>query len=316
MSFGRAIFFVFVAIIVIVGVSIAFSRSSDGTGTFGIDKGSVFYRSLFWYRKDKPTSTASSSDADKPKEAPKKTSTQESKEKPKPPAPSGFEASQLSPYWQEVEITKVTPANISNYDKLNGFTLEAQKENGEAISITGWKIRGNRGGEMYVPKGVADLGVSAYGVPADISLAPGEYAVFYSTQSAMNRNFRLNKCTGYLGNTYSFNPALPKKCPTPYAKSELAALRGECQDFIRSIKTCGMVKANDVNRFSGSGDAQCRAILDRFNYGVCYQSHRADADFFAKEWRVWLGIPMPFDARHDRVLLFDSRGLLVDEYIY
>lgn len=321
MTIGKILFFIIFAIIVIVGISIALSQTK-GDIKFNLDPENKFLKSVFWFnpenRADKKEFVETDLREIEKVEVNVSNEGGEVKvpEKPKPIPPAGFSESQLSPLWGEVVIKSVTPANPANYSKLNGFTLSAGKTNEKIVFISDWKIKSNRGTDLYIPKGISDYGFSGIGNPEPIGLRPNEYAVFYSTQSANVRNFRLNKCIGYLGNTYSFTPALPKNCPLPYEKSELITLTGACQNFIRSLSKCKVPTANDKNRFANDSGGLCREILDRFNYGYCYEKHKNDADFFAREWRVWLGIPMPFDTSHDRLLLFDNAGLLVDEYVY
>lgn len=321
MNIGKILLFILFGIVAIVGISIALSQTK-GNLDFNISPQNKFFKSILWFDPKNRNEKVEFAKSD-PREIKRvevnvgeKSGEVTIPEKPKPVPPSGFSEGQLSPLWGEISIKSVTPANPANYSKLNGFTLTAGKKNEKMIFISDWKIKSNRGSDLYIPKGIADYSFSGIGNPEPIVLRPNEYAVFYSTQSANVRNFRLNKCIGFIGNTYSFSPALPKNCPLPYEKSELATLTGECQNFIRSLSKCKIPTANDKNRFSNASNGLCREILDRFNYGYCYEKHKNDTDFFSREWRVWLGIPMPFDKSHDRLLLFDNAGLLVDEYIY
>lgn len=313
MSIGKIFLFLLFALIVIVGISFAYSQSK-GSLRLSINLKNPILRSILW--QDPVVSTTTEKEITPPKEIEKEPAITTPPPKPLPTPPDGFSIAELSPSWKKVRIRNVTPPNSSNYSFLNGFTLRAESENTEKVSITGWRIRGNRKIDVYIPKAAPDYGISGLPTEETILLSPSDYVVFYSTQSPVGRNFRLNSCTGYLGNTNTFTPSLSRACPTPYVNSELVTLSGNCQNFIRSLGTCPLIKANDINRFSGSNDAACRAILDRFSYGVCYNAYHNDSRFFSHEWRVWLGNPMPFDPQHDRILLYDASGFLVDQYIY
>ncbi len=68
-------------------------------------------------------------------------------------------------------------------------------------------------------------------------------------------------------------------------------------------------------------DTQCYDVLSTINYQGCYEKNHAGKNFLSNEWWIWLGkYSQPqvniFDPLHDRVLLFDANGKLVDEYIY
>ena len=135
----------------------------------------------------------------------------------------------------------------------------------------------------------------------------------YSSVSAFGRNLRLNKCTGYLENTYDFIPSLPRNCPT-IPRSEMYYLKGSCQNYLNSLSSC---KVPDPNNTIVAWDENCRQFVERanINYKGCFDRYRTDPDFLSKEWWVWIGINI-LDPYHDRVLLLDKNGLLVDIYIY
>ena len=91
---------------------------------------------------------------------------------------------------------------------------------------------------------------------------------------------------------------------------------GRCQSFILSLGSCEEPTPSELNEYSVENDLGCRSYLDTLNYTGCYRTYRYTANFFSNEWRIWLNQAMPFDQQHDRVLLFDRNGLLVNEYVY
>jgi len=141
------------------------------------------------------------------------------------------------------------------------------------------------------------------------------YVNIYSGFSPINRNLRLNKCTGYLENNFTFNPSLPQDCPS-ISRSEISYLSGQCQSYLLSLWGCKLPDYSFYNLLPGNDDGNnCRNFLNNINYTSCLQKHRSEADFMSNEWRVWINENI-LDSQHDRVLLFDTQGQLVDQYTY
>jgi len=235
-------------------------------------------------------------------------------EKPKIEPPLGFAESQLSPFYKQIRITGVNHPDYFG-DMTSELTLSTNNLESSVI-VSGWLIRANLGGSVEIPRAVADF--SPYGVnqESDIVLVPGQYIRMYSWKSANGRNFRLNKCTGFLNQQISFSPSLPEDCPSIVQDKRIITFTGACQDFLRSLPSCRVPLANDLNRYTGTNDLECRRIADQYTFGNCYDSNKTRADFYSNEWRVWLNGGMRFDPKHDRLILYDKQGLVVDEYVY
>lgn len=226
--------------------------------------------------------------------------------------PVGFSVNQLSPYYGQVEIGY--PSQGSSYNPSQ-FSLRSNYSLGSPIDITGWTLKSNKG-TLSIPRAVSDFDPSGLASDGDIVLNESEYVNFYSNFSPVGYGLRLNECTGYLNNTYKFNPTLPSNCPSMYNRSDIATFSGLCQSLILSMWGCSVPSPDQINSVPDN-EGSCRSFLtNRFNYRGCYNYHRSDANFFSKEWRVWLRSQMNFDWDHDRLLLFDRAGLLVDEYVY
>jgi|GEM_PF-1688646 hypothetical protein len=258
--------------------------------------------------------TATSGGSTAPRPTPKPTPVQEP---PKPTVvpPQGFTVSQLSPSYKAVSLASVRAAQ-GNFDTAN-VTLRADYSLSAPIDITGWVIRGNRGELARIPRAASIYPPSGLLSESDIVLGKGEYVEIYSgAVSPVGRNFRLNQCTGYLNSSFTFNPRLPEACPSMYDRSEIIGLSGECQSFIMSFGGCRIPTTAEVNRYSTQDGGACRSFLDRFGYGSCYNKHNGKSGFLSSEWRVWIRDRMNFDPLHDRVLLYDRSGLLVNEYVY
>ena len=269
--------------------------------------------------KSPATSTLSTSPnqppirADVQKKSPEKTEISVSVNKPPVTPPAGFTVEQLSPYYQKIRISSVYRPSYYSSDpaqiNLSAYYLT------DPINLTGWMIKGNRSELPILPRVINDY--HPYGLVGEeeLVLVKNDQLHIFSGRSPVSFNFRLNKCTGFLNDTYVFRPKLPNNCPAVDRK-EIVALSGRCQSYIMSLTSCQAPKSGNISAFSQPEEAACRAILDKINYGGCYFQHRGDADFFSRDIRVWFDYAFSFDSQHDRVMLFDRSGLLVDQYVY
>jgi hypothetical protein len=222
--------------------------------------------------------------------------------------PSGYTASQLSPYFHKVRIGSVSAGFYNAYGQIS---LYAYFQNPDDFAfVSGWTLKANRGSqiipravEIYEPHGLTPEG--------DIYLKSGDYLYIYTNTSAISRNLRLNKCIGYLENTNNFTPPLFQSCPY-ITRQEVASFTGQCQNYILSLGSCRIPAANPP---IPPDDYACRSFMENINYGGCYSRHRSDPDFLGREWRVWTNSRF-LDQQHDTLRLLDSDGLLVDLYSY
>jgi len=238
-------------------------------------------------------------------------------EKPKITPPAGFALTDLSPYYQKVRFSNVTPPkNYYSPTSVSRFSLRgATGTSTLTIDVSGWEVKGNNGTQVYIPQAINSYSVNAYGtsLPMDVILTDGTVLTLYSSKSPVGVNFRLNKCIGYLSNEYNFSPSLPQNCPS-VNRVAVSTFSGECQSFIFSLYGCKEPTPTEKNRYSY--DSACYAFLNKLNYRECYIAHRNDFDFLSNEWRIWTDREMPFNSEHDRLLLLDKNGLLVDMYTY
>lgn len=233
--------------------------------------------------------------------------------------PQGFTRNALSPHFGAIDISSVSaPSPYGGYPTYGQISLRAAGYGGSTtrVNVSGWRIQANRGG-YFIPRAVAYYEPSGLAPENDITLGSGEYLYIYSTASPVGKNIRLNKCLGYLQAFRNAEPALPYyTCPALYrSNSEISGFTGACQDYITSLFGCGLPLDNPP---VPQDDYACRDFLQRINYKGCVEKYRADSDFSSSEWWIWSGQgSFSFlDFQHDRVLLFDSRNLLVDEYAY
>ncbi len=230
--------------------------------------------------------------------------------------PSGFTRNQLSSYFGKMRIS----AQYNSFYTYNPseFQIYSSLPSAEKVNITGWRIKTNNG-EITIPQAVNIYEQFGLNTQEDIFLSANNYVHIYIGMSPIGKNFRLNKCIGYLQNDYVFFPQLPQNCPSP-SRSEISYLSGECQSYILSLWGCKVPDKDSESFYASIGgsyqeEVACRAFLDTINQAGCFQQHYLDKDFLSNEWRVWVRKYI-LDSQHDRVLLFDKQGLLVDEYTY
>ncbi|NCO15570.1 hypothetical protein AUJ30_00545 [Candidatus Wolfebacteria bacterium CG1_02_39_135] len=229
--------------------------------------------------------------------------------------PSGFSRGQLSPYFEKINISASYAYSHFNPSEIK---LSSNLSDNEKVNITGWQIKTNNG-EIIIPQAINVYEPSGLFPQQDIVLSGNNYVNIYLSVNPINKNFRLNNCIGYLQNDYVFSPSLPQNCPTP-SRSEISYLSGQCQSYILSLWGC-KVPDKDSDSFyvsiggSSEEEVECRAFLDTIDQNGCFRKHRFDSDFLSNEWRLWIREHI-LDSQHDRVLLFDKQGLLVDEYTY
>lgn len=217
--------------------------------------------------------------------------------------PEGFTLEQLSPHFGKIKVS-VSGGSTRSESKI---TLSGSRIGpDESINITGWFIKGKKSSQ-YIPRAVADYIPLGTAAESDIVIKKGEFVYIYSNKSAIGVNLRLNKCMGYLNNNIKFTPTLPNNCPR-LDLSEVANFSDQCYNYVRSIGRCKLPKTNIQ---LPQNDYGCRPFLDKVNYKGCYDAHRADEDFFSREWRVWTGYKF-LVAEVDQVELYDKNGLLVD----
>lgn len=229
--------------------------------------------------------------------------------------PTGFNYDKLSPYFEKVQISSASLYSYfyGNYSKTIQLSSYSLKD--ESINISGWKIKGNRYG-FTIPQAINVYNPEGINKEENIILSGSSYLIIYSGKSPINKNLRFNKCAGYLNNFYDFNPDLPNDCPA-IERSEYVGLYGQCQSYLMSLGRCAMPDVGFYNSLSGTDEGNaCRAFLNTISHAACFRKYRDDGDFLSNQWRIWMNEDFLFDSLHDRLLLFDNKGLLVDEYIY
>lgn len=227
-----------------------------------------------------------------------------------PTPPFGFTQKELSPYFGKFDISNIRKPSLRNSE--SSFVLRAESALTSPINISGWKVKMYRG-EITIPEAIRDYDPFGYNNEEPILLSPRGEVRVDNGKSPVGRNFQLNTCTGYLNDIFPFKEKLPNQCPS-IPRNEISVFSGACQTLLLSLGTCEAPTTEEIN--SIATDSACRTYVDKINFRSCYDTSRSRSDFYKNEWRVWMNREFPFDPQHDRVLLFDGSGLLVDEYAY
>ncbi|MDP3727294.1 MAG: hypothetical protein Q8R35_01490 [bacterium] len=235
-----------------------------------------------------------------------------------PPLPRPGE----SPYKGRVSIAGVNRSGVSPEEEYVtirygggfwGFNRPAGSD--LPIDVTGWRISSRRTIET-VPR--------AFNIPEidaqdqDVILPSGGEVIIFSGTPGYQKNFRENRCAGYLNEFYSFTPTLSNSCPdATLNRSQLLnrGFSGACIDAVDAIATCRLPAGPFQAGVIGQG---CIDYMNQnFSYAGCVKNYRDRGDFLGNTWRVALRrITKMYDPLHDRVTLRDAQGLLVDEFEY
>ncbi len=228
--------------------------------------------------------------------------------KPAVTPPPGFTTADLSPYYDSVRIT-----SLYTYVWYNSHLSFSAYGSASPIDVSGWTVKSNEG-SMQIPQAINDYNPSGLSPSTDIVLPSGGRLDIYNTASPIAKNLRINKCMGYLNNTYTFSPQLQCSYIPLYNRSDISTLSGNCQNYILSLGSCKSPSASSLNSFSN--EPACVQFLNRFDYASCYDMNVNTAGFLTNQWVAWIPGMWSFDSKHDRVLLLDRNGLLVNEYTY
>lgn len=188
--------------------------------------------------------------------------------------------------------------------------IRASSQNKEAIIISNWTIKGKSNLDITIGKG-SYLPYSGRINPQEvIKLEPGEKAVIITGRSPIGTSFRLNECTGYFQQFQDFIPRLPKECPYPREEYIPEYLNEDCVEYIERLPKCEF----PINALPPNLLSTCHNyIIENINYKTCVQNHKSDANFYKKEWRVYLNRDEEiWKNKHDTITLYDENGATID----
>ncbi|OGG54748.1 hypothetical protein A3C20_03975 [Candidatus Kaiserbacteria bacterium RIFCSPHIGHO2_02_FULL_55_25] len=221
-----------------------------------------------------------------------------------------------SPYRGMVALSQ---ANAREGGTVHEYLELDAREGISAVPLTGWSLQSMVSGvRVPIPGAAAPFIIGVVNQLSPVVLAPGQTALVVTGPSPVGVSFRENRCTGFLEQVQSFDPALANACP---ASSELAPLTAEnlhqygsdCMDFARSLPQCSF----PVN-LPSSLTPGCRAYLvNTFTYSNCVDIERSRSSFELDTWRIYLSSASElWDNQHDIIRLLDAQGRTVAAISY
>lgn len=207
-------------------------------------------------------------------------------------------------------VIKITDVSGAGEDpQYESITIENTSEK-ENISITGFIIFSEKS-SFTIPKGHQLLGSSA-SAEDPIILKPRERAVITAGKQTKLMDFRENLCTGYYSEFGDYTPSLSHSCPRPDTRN-LLQLSDRCINVIERTSTCRTADLQDTLI-----ESICSEYINQnLNYAGCVRNYRNTTDFFSDHWLIWMQRTEEFFRNtHDKIILKDRQGRVVDEYSY
>ena len=220
----------------------------------------------------------------------------------------------LSPYFQKVIISQVRTE--SSYQP-SLISLSTYIQGGEKINITNWTLEGKEG-KIRIPQAVEKY-YHYYNSPRPEDIILKQTSTIYLSAGfnplGRDKNFRVNKCMGYLTNSFTFPIPLSKNCPRP-TKHDIFNFEPCCQQFILNLPQCEIPDYSENTKVSS--DKECTSYLDQnFNNVGCFKNYSEDRNFLENVWHIYLnGKDITVTNTCDIIYLRDQNGLVIDTYSY
>lgn len=220
----------------------------------------------------------------------------------------------ISPYFDKVNISS---ARVEYSSRPSLITLITNIKDNETINITNWSIEGKQG-KIVIPQGVEKYYhyYNSY-INEDIFVKEGDRIYLSAGYNPLgkDKNFRLNKCIGYLTSSFDFPVSVPKSCPKP-TKQDVSHLEPCCQQFILGLKRCEIPDYSE--NINVRSDKECiKYINENLNNQACFINHSQDKDFLSNVWYIYLDDKnIVANDCYDTFYLKDKNGLIVDTYSY
>ncbi len=188
-----------------------------------------------------------------------------------------------------------------------------------SILVTGWVLKStSSGASVTIPKGTYLYFVGIPNTEDNIYLNPNDILYLITGVSPNGASFKLNKCSGYLGQSQTFIPYLGYSCPAArdedYSSIPKTQPNDACLDYIESFPQC----KTQTESLPINWSYECtKFIYDKLNYPSCVNTHKNDKDFYKNEWRVYLKrSERLWKDRREEVILYDDMGKIVDKISY
>ncbi|MEN9621640.1 MAG: hypothetical protein RLZZ67_74 [Candidatus Parcubacteria bacterium] len=227
---------------------------------------------------------------------------------------------------EKVEISSILAKKLS-FDGLAGvrnsdpgeeyIRIIANEYAKGSVSLASTTLRGTATkADTPLPKAVEFLTLGVTALKTPVSLTPNARAIVTSGRSPVGTSFRVNMCTGYLGQFQTYTPALRKECPSPSEEIANTTLAGEsaCVAFVQTLPRCRIYQG----KFPSDISSACKVFVsEKLNYNTCAIAHKTDADFYKDEWRLFLDQSTGIWKNSAEIIrLLDNKGNTIDALSY
>ena len=211
-----------------------------------------------------------------------------------------------SPYFENLKIVQVW-----RWSQIPVIELEIRNlKEGQRLNVSKFKVKGKK---FYKEIGKAKELWRYGGKEKEVLVENYQRVYLIGTSSPLGSSFRLNKCFGYLKNSFKFFPDFYFLCPKPKLK-EISFLSPLCQEFILNLRNCEIPNWQNFREIAI--DKKCVTYLNQhFNYNGCVKDHYLDDDFLKNTWYLYLG-KFSLNQLHDQIQIFDENKNLVTEFFY
>lgn len=215
----------------------------------------------------------------------------------------------------------VTLSNVarSTNPSKEYITIRVKSTATTTIPVTGWVLKSlSTGTQVSIPKGTYLYFTGMLNVEDDIFLVGGDTLYLVTGISPNGASFKINKCSGYLGQFQTFVPYIKNNCPRPRDENLSSipnlVINDACFDYINSMPQCKI----QTKPLPTNWSYECtNFIYQKINYPSCVNTHKNDSDFYKKEWRVYLKRSGSlWKTKKETIVLYDNLGKVVDTIQY
>jgi len=212
-------------------------------------------------------------------------------------------------YVGRVEIRSIKKASENNPSLIR---LIVKPFKGEPINLTGWSIK-TRKGTFTIPKGLEIYQKNGSSRNIIIGESLTVYLIGDVEPFRTRKNFRSNRCLGYLSKSDNIYPGVRSYCQAPKLEN-LEGFTPYCKDYLIKQRKCEMPNYSD--EFKISTDSKCVSyILEYYTYNGCLKRSSKNDDFLLNYWYIYVNKNI-VEPLHDTIYLYDRNNNLVDKYTY
>ncbi len=222
-----------------------------------------------------------------------------------------------SKYYGQILIQYVSRSQTVSEEYI---VLHENEQSTTTIPLLGFTLASKKSGVIVnIPNASTLFFANSKNSESTVALSPGDTIYLDTGLSPNGSSFKVNICSGYLSQFQNFTPYLSTNCPAPRNEnlSSIPAnqvINDACFDYINSMSSCQIQTANLPANWS----YECtNFIYSKINYTSCINTHKNDANFYTKEWRVYLKRSSTlWKSEREDIILYDGAGKIVAELKY